>query len=623
MIKLIAFDLDNVLIDGEAIDEIGKLMGVESKISEITKKAMEGDLDFETSLNKRVALLKGASVEDIREVVFKIPFMEGAEETIAELKKRGYKIATITGSFEIIAERMKDTLGLDYAFSNILHEEEGKLTGQVSGPLVKGSKAEVLKEIMEMENIIAEETAAVGDGANDVSMLEEAGLGIAFNAKPVLKEKADVIVEKRDLKELLEIFPDENSELTAKSADEKPSEEEEKPSEEEAATEPEETTETVEEETTETAEEKAAEPEETTETAEEKAAEPEETTETAEEETAEPEETTETAEEKAADAEESSEEKPAKDEKSSKDNKDDKEDEKDEKEKSEKPSPDVKAEPNPDAGKSFGELLSNKKELEKQLKVLTKERDDLNEKAREFKKTRDELNASIKENLDKALKYRDERDQINKEVRKFKKLRDETNQELKKMEYASGRRDILKIQNEIDKIEKTIETKVLDMRKENELVKKVQDLSKSLSEMKEDEKVQTEATALKEVSEAHHAKVVEFSDKAQETHEKMLEYFKNIDEVRAKADTAHNTFIETRESASAKHEEVKAVLNEIRKKNKGLDKVKAKERNIESEKSKKKNMAEKEVAKDIFEKFKEGKKLSTEELRLLQKHNIV
>ncbi|ADZ10294.1 phosphoserine phosphatase SerB [Methanobacterium lacus] len=600
MIKLIAFDLDNVLIDGEAIDEIGKLMGVESKISEITKKAMEGDLDFETSLNKRVALLKGASVEDIREVVFKMPFMEGAEETIAELKKRGYKIATITGSFEIVAERMKDTLGLDYAFSNILHEEEGKLTGQVSGPLVKGSKAEVLKEIMEMENIIAEETAAVGDGANDVSMLEEAGLGIAFNAKPVLKEKADVIVEKRDLKELLEIFPDENSELTAKSADEEPSEEE-KPSEEEAASEPEETTETVEEETTE----------------------PEETTETVEEETTEPEETTETVEEKEAEPEESSEKEPAKDEESSKDNKDDKEDDKDDKEKSEKPSPDVKAEPNPDAGKSFGELLSNKKELEKQLKVLTKERDDLNENAREFKKTRDELNASIKENLDKALKYRDERDQINKEVRKYKKLRDETNQELKKMEYASGRRDILKIQNEIDKIEKTIETKVLDMRKENELVKKVQDLSKTLSEMKEDEKVQTEATALKEVSEAHHAKVVEFSDKAQETHEKMLEYFKNIDEVRAKADTAHNTFIETREKASAKHEEVKAVLNEIRKKNKGLDKVKAKERNIESEKSKKKNMAEKEVAKDIFEKFKEGKKLSTEELRLLQKHNIV
>ena len=553
MIKLIAFDLDNVLIDGEAIDEIGKLMGVEEEISELTKKAMEGDLDFETALKERAALLKGASVEDIKEVVSKIPLMKGAKETIAELKKRGYKIATITGSFEIIANRLKDDLGLDYAFSNVLHEEKGKLTGEVSGPLVKGSKAEILKEIMEMEKVKAEESAAVGDGANDVSMLEEAGLGIAFNAKPVLKEKADVVIEKKDLKEILKVFSKEE-------------EKEVKPSDE-----------TVSDEKEETA----------------------------------PEEPIAEADKEEAPVEETPvEETPV-------------EEENKEEPKAKKSTPDVKAEPNPDAGKSFSELLSNKKELEKRLKVLTKERDELNENAREFKKVRDELNASIKENLDKALKYRDERDKINQEVRKYKKLRDDTNQELKKMEYASGRRDILKIQAEIDKIEKTIETKVLDMRKENELVKKVQDLSKTLSEMKEDEKVQTEATALKETSEAHHAKVVEFSDQAQETHEKMLEYFKNIDEVRAKADLAHNQFIETRETASAKHEEVKAVLNEIRRKNKGLDKVKAKERNMESEKSKKKNMAEKEIAKDIYEKFKEGKKLSTEELRLLQKHNIV
>ncbi len=564
MIKLIAFDLDNVLIDGEAIDEIGKLMGVESKISKLTKKAMEGDLDFETALKERAALLKGASVENIKEVVSKIPLMEGAEETIAELKKRGYKIATITGSFEIIANRMKDDLGLDYAFSNVLHEEEGKLTGEVSGPLVTGSKAEILKEIMEMEKVKADESAAVGDGANDVSMLEEAGLGIAFNAKPVLKEKADVVIEKKDLREILNVFSEEEKD---KSSDEAAPDEEEETAPEKPIAEP----------------DKEQTPEE----------------EPAKEESDKEETSVEEPEEPAKD--ESDKEEPS----------------------AKKSSPDVKVEPNPDAGKSFSELLSNKKELEKRLKVLTKERDDLNEDAREFKKVRDELNASIKENLDKALKYRDERDKINKDVRKYKKLRDETNQELKKMEYASGRRDILKIQGEIDKIEKTIETKVLDMRKENELVKKVQDLSKTLSEMKEDEKVQTEAVALKETSEAHHAKVVEFSDKAQETHEKMLEYFKNIDEVRAKADLAHNKFIETRETASAKHEEVKTVLNEIRRKNKSLDKVKAKERNMESEKSKKKNMAEKEIARDIYEKFKEGKKLSTEELRLLQKHNIV
>jgi phosphoserine phosphatase len=466
---------------------------------------------------------------------------------------------------------MKDDLGLDYAFSNVLHEEDGKLTGDVSGPLVTGSKAEVLKEIMEMEKIKAEESAAVGDGANDVSMLEEAGLGIAFNAKPVLKEKADVVVEKRDLKELLTVFEKEEEKNSDKTS---PDEKAEDTALEEPIAE------------TNTEEKKEA-------PAEEEAKEP--------------------AKEEATTSEKATKETPAEAAKKETSDK--------------KSSPDVKTdvkpEPNPDAGKSFGELLSNKKDLEKKLKVLTKERDDLNENAREFKKVRDELNASIKENLDKALKYRDERDKINQEVRKYKKLRDETNQELKKMEYASGRRDILKIQGEIDKLEKTIETKVLDMRKENELVKKVQDLSKTLSEMKEDEKVQTEAAALKEVSEAHHAKVVEFSDKAQETHESMLEYFKNIDEVRAKADLAHNKFIETRETASAKHEEVKTVLNEIRRKNKGLDKVKAKERNMESDKTKKKNMAEKEIARDIFEKFKEGKKLSTEELRLLQKHNIV
>jgi phosphoserine phosphatase len=406
-------------------------------------------------------------------------------------------------------------------------------------------------------------------------MLEEAGLGIAFNAKPVLKEKADVVVDKRDLKELLTVFKEEEENSDETAQDEKA--EDTAPEEPIAET----NTEEVKEETS-TEEEAPAEAEEH-------------------------------VKEEAKTSEKATKETPAKatkketsDKKSSPDVK-----------------PEAKPEPNPDAGKSFGELLSNKKDLEKKLKVLTKERDDLNENAREFKKVRDELNASIKENLDKALKYRDERDKINQEVRKYKKLRDETNQELKKMEYASGRRDILKIQGEIDKLEKTIETKVLDMRKENELVKKVQDLSKTLSEMKEDEKVQTEAAALKEVSEAHHAKVVEFSDKAQETHESMLEYFKNIDEVRAKADLAHNKFIETRETASAKHEEVKAVLNEIRRKNKGLDKVKAKERNMESDKTKKKNMAEKEIARDIFEKFKEGKKLSTEELRLLQKHNIV
>jgi len=310
LIKLIVFDLDNVLIDGEAIDEFGKLVGVEDKIMEITKKAMDGELNFESALKERVNLLKGARLDDIKNVVENIPLMKGAEATIKELKKRGYKVATITGSFEIIANRIKDKLSLDYAFSNVLHEENGFLTGEVSGPLVDGSKAEVLKQIIKMENISAEECAAVGDGANDISMLEEAGLGIAFNAKPVLKEIADVVVENRDLSELLSLFDD--TEKNSKESKEKES-------------------------------------------------------------------------------------------------------------KSIEPIEPLKLE------EDYIKLLDEKKEYEKKLSLLTEERDKLNQNSKNYKQLRDDLNSSIKENLDKAIGYRDERDKINEKVKKYKKMRDQAN----------------------------------------------------------------------------------------------------------------------------------------------------------------------------------------------------
>ncbi len=497
MIKIIAFDLDNVLLDGEAIDEIGKLMGVENEISALTKQAMEGNLDFETSLKKRVNLLKGASLDEVKKVVDNIPLMEGAEETIKELKKRGYKIATITGNVEIVAQRLKNELDLDYAFCNILHEKNGLLTGEVSGPLlVEGSKADILQELLDTVKLSTEECAAVGDGANDISMLQKAGLGVAFNAKPVVKEMADVIIDGKDLRELLTIFKDEVKDY-------------------------------------------------------------------------------------------------------------------------------VKSSIEIDSKKSFDVLLKEKRALEKKLNELTQERDKLNEEARTFKHLRDDLNSSIKDNLDKALNYRNERDQVNKEVKKYKKLRDEANQELKKMEYSSGRRDIQRIQDEIKKIDKTIETKVLDIRKENELVKQVTDLQKKLQTMKEDEETREEAIKLKELSESYHARVVELSDQAQETHEQMIKYFEKIDGIRVKADDAHAEFMKIRENASQKHEEVKTVLKEIKAKNKALDKVKAKKRYREDEVTHNENVKEKERAQEIYRKFRGGKKLTTDELLLLQKHNIV
>jgi phosphoserine phosphatase len=488
LIKLIAFDLDNVLIDGEAIDEIGKIAGIQNEIAEITKKAMEGELDFETALKERVTLLKGIRVDDVKKVIQDIPLMEGAKEAVAELKKRGYKIATISGSFEVIANRMKEELDLDYAYANTLHEEDGILTGEVSGPLVGGSKADVLNDIIKIENISADECAAVGDGANDISMLEMVKLGIAFNAKPVLRDIADVIIEKRDLKEILHLFEEDNSKL------------------EEA---------------------------------------------------------------------------------------------------------------------TFDELLAQKRECERKLDKLTKERDALNEESKSQRQIRDELNAGIKENLSMAIEYRDKRDKTNEEVRKYKKLRDKTRDKLKTMEWESGRRDIINTEKEIKRIDKIIETKVLDIRKENELIKRVQDLSKKLQEMQEDEKVQKEALELRELSESYHLKVVEFSKEAQSNHEKMLEYFQKIDGIRTSADEAHNTFIKIKNEASKKHEEVKETLGQIRKINRYLDKVNAKKRSFENKATNKKKRKEKEHAMDIYQKFKEGKKLNTDEFMLLQRHNII
>lgn len=583
MIKLIAFDLDNVLIDGEAIDEIAKLMDVETEISQLTKKAMEGDLDFETSLKERINLLKGASLNDIKEVVNNMPLMEGAEETLKELKKRGYKIATITGNFEVVADRLKE-LKMDYVFCNVLHEENGVLTGEVSGPLmVEGAKAEVLQTLMDSEGLTAEECAAVGDGANDISMIQKAGLGVAFNAKPVVKEVADVIIENKDLRELLTIFNHDDKSETAitdsslnktiiKNVDSEAvkNNESESPVDKDSVVDKESSL------NKELADMDSVVDKESS------------------------------VNKELADKE-SSVNKELADEESSL-NKEF-----------------VEKEPavNKDAGKSFSQLLDEKKVLEKNLKALTQDRDKLNEEARTHKQLRDDLNSSIKENLDKALNYRQERDKINQDVKKYKKLRDEANQELKKMEWSSGRRDIMNIQDEIKRLDKTIETKVLDIRKENELVKKVTDLQKKLQTMQEDEKTRKESIELRERSESYHAKVVELSDQAQETHEQMLVYFQRIDEIRAKADEAHAQFIATREKASEKHDEVKAVLKEIRSKNKSLDKVKAKERYKEDKITEKKNIQEKEKAEEVYRKFLEGKKLSTDELLMLQRHNVV
>ena len=202
--KLILFDLDSTLIDCETIDEIAKLAGVGDEVEKITRDAMNGKLNFEESLRKRVSLLKGLPMEKIMDLVSDLKLTKGAEETIKELKKRGYITGVVSGGFTVATDRIKDILGLDYAYSNELITKDGKLTGEVIGPIMSAhAKGELLEEIAKKEGIDLKDTVVVGDGANDISMFKKAGFKIAFCAKDILKKNADICVEKKDLREIL------------------------------------------------------------------------------------------------------------------------------------------------------------------------------------------------------------------------------------------------------------------------------------------------------------------------------------------------------------------------------------------------------------------------------------
>jgi phosphoserine phosphatase len=538
LIKLVVFDLDNVIIDGEAIDEIGKLANVEEDIAEITEKAMQGEIDFETSIKDRVQLLEGTSIEEIQKVASELPLMPGAEDTINGLKENDIDVAIISGSFDVVADEIKEKLGVDAVYTNSFTVEEGKLTGEVTGPLVSGTKLDVLKDHVEEAGIALEDVVAVGDGANDISMIESAGCGIAFNAKDSVKEIADVVVEEKDLTKVLDEILNQL------------------------------TTDDAEEETVEEVEAQEAENVEEAEVQDEAEAE-EETEEESEE--------------------EAEEEKPEF----------------------------VLAD-------TMEGVRKQKDEKEAEISKVADEREEFNKIAREQRKIRDELNASLKENLNKAIEFRNERNEINKEVEAAKKARNEANAKIKSLEWNSGKRNKVKIENEIKKIDKIIETRVLDIKKENQLVKNANDLRKQLMEIHEDESVKAEADELRKKSEEEHEKVIELSEKAQAAHEEMLKYFRKTDDIRTAADEAHKKFIEARRNASDKHEEFKAILSDIHVINKKLGSNKPKRRKSDNKGSSgpNKNREERQRAQEIFEKFKQGGKVSTEEILLLQKYNI-
>ncbi len=605
LIKLVVFDLDNVIIDGEGIDEIGKLVNVEDQIAAITEQAMQGELNFETSIKQRVGLLEGAAVDDIKKLADEMPLMAGAEETVKSLKENGFDVIIISGSFDIIANTIKQKLPVDEIFTNSLVSKDGVLTGEVTGPLVSGTKLDVLKEYIADAGYTLEECISVGDGANDISMIESAKYGIAFNAKPTLKENADIIVETRNLTDVLDVILN----LNSKNTDEGASVENEVAVETEVVETTDVVVENQDEQVTDVTEDAVEETMEDVEEAEEVVEE-----EAAEEEAEEAEEVVEeeAAEEEAEEAEEVVEEEAAEEEKPKKAKKS-------KKNKNSLPEPvDFVLADTPEG------VRAQKDEKEELIAQIADERESFNREAKEQRKIRDELNVELKENLAKAIEFRDQRNEINKEVEENKKARNQVNEQIKNLEWSSGKRDKIKLENEIKKIDKIIETRVLDIKKENQLVKSANDLRKQLSDIKEDDKVKEEAQELKKQSEEYHAKVVELSEKAQEAHEQMLDYFRKTDEIRTAADAAHKKFIQARKSASAKHEDFKMVLSEIHVINKALGSNRSRKRKSNKSESShaKGSREEKEKAEIIFDKFKNGKKLSTEELLLLQKYDI-
>jgi len=203
--KLAVLDFDSTLMDGETIDILAEQVGKKAQVEALTDMAMRGQLDFFQSLQQRAELLRGMDAALVDEVCHNLPLMPGASELVAGLKQLGYKVVVFSGGFRNATAYYRDLLGYDSEFSNILHHQEGLLTGKVGGDMMFDfSKGDMLLRLQRLLGISAGETLVCGDGANDVSMFAHAATRIAFCAKPVLQQQANIIVDHKDLRQVLE-----------------------------------------------------------------------------------------------------------------------------------------------------------------------------------------------------------------------------------------------------------------------------------------------------------------------------------------------------------------------------------------------------------------------------------
>ena len=202
--KLCVFDFDSTLMDGETIDFFAEAMGIGAEVSAITERAMNGELDFFESLQQRVGLLKGLEFSKVEEICHNLPYMNGAVETISDLKARGIKVICFSGGFRTATSFAKNILGYDADFSNVLHARNAMLTGLVGGDMMFDySKGDMLLRLQALLGITPDQTIVVGDGANDRSMFAHAGTRVAFCAKEILRKEANIIVETKDLTQII------------------------------------------------------------------------------------------------------------------------------------------------------------------------------------------------------------------------------------------------------------------------------------------------------------------------------------------------------------------------------------------------------------------------------------